>query len=120
MNSLNPNDEVYVKPLGVLGKVVQVRASDLREPEEDRYYEIQITQYFHRTNLENGDVRGQIEQRRRARYNKAARLQAARDKMECAIKSLGPIDNAVAAEFLAASDDFWQDLGHKPLPAKVR
>ena len=38
-------------------------------------------------NLENGDVRGQIEQRRRARYNKAARLQAARDKMERAIES---------------------------------
>jgi hypothetical protein len=52
MRSLNEHDQVYVKSLGVLGKVLGLRPGSTKDPEEEKLYEVQITQYFRRTDLE--------------------------------------------------------------------
>jgi hypothetical protein len=56
MKPPNKDDEVYLKSLNMLGKVLRVRPGDVREPEEEKLYEVQIKQYFPRTDLELDDV----------------------------------------------------------------
>ena len=66
LKPLKPNDEVYIKSLDALGKVVRVRPGDIGEPEEQRLYEVQIeTKYFSRTDLELDTTRDDIEKRKK-------------------------------------------------------
>lgn len=106
MKPLNPNDEVYIKSLGMIGKVLRVRSADAREAEQDKFYEIQITQPS--TALISKLLTHQTKRR------------GVREKVERAIESHGPVESKLVMEFLAAADDFSQELGHKPLATKVR
>lgn len=114
MVPLNPNDKVYVKYLRMCGTVLRVRPGDVRESEEERCYEIQITRYFRRTDLELYDPEAEAK-REKSLQERTARLQAARNNVERAIAAGGEVDTATAIELLHTADDLWKELGHEPV-----
>jgi hypothetical protein len=62
MRSLNKDEQVHVKSLGVPGKVLRVRPGDIGEPEEQRLYEVQMTRYFRRADLDPEEESSKVNQ----------------------------------------------------------
>lgn len=120
LKPLKPKDEVYIKSLNMLGSVLRVRPGDVREPEKDRLYEVQITCYFSRTDLELDDSEAEREKRERDLRSKTERLAAARKNVEEITARGGEVKAAAALEFLVAADDLWKTLGHRPLLVPIK
>ena len=120
LKPLKPKDEVYIKSLSMLGSVLRVRPGDVREPEKDRLYEVQITRYFRRTDLELDDREAEREKREMDLRKKTERLAAARKSVEEITATGGDVNAAAAVELMVAADDVWQALGHKPLLVPIK
>lgn len=101
---LKKNDEVYIKSLGMHGKVLGGRDT-IGEPEEDQFYIVQVIRYCLPSDLELIDREAELEKRE-------AELQKKRDRLARALEQND------ASEALAAIDDVWQTLGHEPLLRK--
>lgn len=52
MRPLSKDEQVYVKSLGMPGRVLRLRPGDTGEPEGQKHYEVQITRWFRRDDLE--------------------------------------------------------------------
>jgi hypothetical protein len=115
MEPLKPNDEVFIKSLTLYGKVLRARPGDAREQEEMRNYEVQITRYFGRTDLEPYDPKAERENREQLLREKTARLAAAHQNVERALASGSSVSSAIAHEFMSAGDELWRALGHPSL-----
>jgi hypothetical protein len=101
---LKKNDEVYIKSLGMHGKVLGGR-DIIGEPEEDQFYIVQIIRYCRPSDLELIDREAEREKRE-------AELQKKRDRLARALEQKN------VSEALAAIDDVWQAVGHGPLLRK--
>jgi hypothetical protein len=110
---LNPNDEVYIKSLNMLGKVQCVRLGDIREPEKERLYEVQIRRFIKREDLELYNPRVAREKREASLREKLARMQEAQNRLEAVLAAGGDVSLASATEFLVAKEDVWAEFGHK-------
>jgi len=113
MDPLKPNDEVYIQSLKMYGKVLGVRPGDVREPEEEKCYEIQITRYFRRTDLELYDPAAERAKREKALQEKTDRLVAAQKQVEQTVAAGRDVKTAAAIELLEASNELWKELGHE-------
>jgi uncharacterized protein YozE (UPF0346 family) len=100
---LKKNDEVYIKSLGLYGKVLGGLVAGERE--EDQFYTVQIIRHCRPTDLELIDREAEREKRDAELQKKADRFARARQN----IAARGDISEA-----LAAFDDLWQTLGHDP------
>lgn len=103
---LKQNDEVFIKSLQLVGKVVRVCPDGDEEP----FYKVEIQRYFRRDDLEHIDREAERKKRRQEVDEKVARVEAARIKLGAAG---GAMDSAAAMEYLLAADDLWQALGHE-------
>ena len=113
LKPLQPHDEVYIKPLGAYGRVVRVRPGDIREPEEQRLYEVQAASiYFRRTDLEIGTTKDDIEKRKKIRAEKAARAEAAQQNFMREHEA-GGVKPTTVVECAVATDDYLKELGFK-------
>src|SRR6202171_1444937 len=113
LKPLQPNDEVYIKPLGAYGRVVRVRRGDIREQEEQWLYEVQAaTIYFRRTDLELDITKDDIEKRTKVRAEKAARAEAAQQNFMREHEA-GGVKPTTVAECAVATDDYLKELGFK-------
>lgn len=108
---LNKNDEVYIKSLGLYGRVLGGRIAG--EPEEDQFYTVQIIHHCRPADLELVDREAEREKRKAEMQKKSDRLARARGNLQdCGATP------ANVSEALAAVDDLWQALGHEPLLRK--
>lgn len=112
---LKQGDQVYVKSVKMHGKVLHARPGDIREPEREKPYEVQITQYFGRMDLELDDRDAKSGERELDLQRKTDRLAAARKRVQEAAAAGGAVEPQVAMEYLRAADDLWQAMGHAPL-----
>ncbi len=112
MQPLKPNDDVFIKSWEVCGKVLRARPGDAKETEDKRHYEVQITQYFSRTELEHYDPKAERENREKSLQEKIARLEAARKNVEALLAEGKSVPTAMALEFMTAGDELWKALGH--------
>lgn len=108
---LGKNDEVYIKSLGLYGKVLAFRGIDERE--EDQFYTVQIIRYCSRADLELIDREAEREKREADIQRKTDRMTRAHDQIEAGDKT-----TETALEFLHACNDLWQALGHEPILRK--
>lgn len=113
MEPLKPNDEVHIRSLAMYGKVLRPRPGDVREPEEEKCYEIQITRYFRRTDLELYDPAAERANREKSLRETTARLAAAQKSVEQAMAAGGDVKTATAIEFLQSANELWKELGHE-------
>ncbi len=120
MKPLMQNAEVYIKSLDMIGRVMRVRPGDVGEPEQDKLYEVQITRYFRRTDLELDDPEAERKKREADFQRKTERLAAAKTRVEEIAAAEGDAKFAALSEFLVAADDVWQALGHKPLLVPIK
>jgi hypothetical protein len=65
MPPLKPNPEVYMRSIKTLDRVWRLLPGSIHEPEELRFYEVQITTYIPRSDLELGDT-GAVDKKRRS------------------------------------------------------
>ena len=114
MQPLKQGDKVYVvaKDLREQGEVVRVW--DAQQPEERSIYEVRIPSYYvRRANLEVEPTEDEEQARRAAERaairEKAARFEAAMQKMEQAIAT-GTVNAATFGEFVAAAKAFLKRL----------
>ncbi len=113
LKPLKPNDEVYIKSLNAHGKVVRVRPGDIGEPEEERFYEIQVEmKYFCRTDLELDTTKADMEERRKSRAEKAARAEAAQERL-IRENEAGNVKPATVVEAAIALDAYLKEIGSK-------
>lgn len=110
MNLLKPNDKVFVPSLGVNAKVLHVR--DVTIPEENSIYEVQISKYFRRSDLELDDSHARVEKRKQDIASATEQWESAKQKWEQA--QAGPEDQRVAAgiEWAKATDRLYRELGY--------
>jgi hypothetical protein len=111
LEPLKQNDEVFIKSLEVVGKVIQVCPDGDDEP----FYRVEITRYFRRADLELIDREAEQKKRKQEVQEKLARMEAARIKTETIIAAGGVVDWATAQEYMLAADDLWQAFGHKSI-----
>jgi hypothetical protein len=105
---LSKNDEVYIKSLGLYGKVLDIRGAD--EPIEDQVCTVEIIRYCRPTDLDLIDREAERKKREAEIQRKSNRLTEARAKI-----AAGDRSNEAALEFLNAADDLAQALGYRPL-----
>jgi hypothetical protein len=120
MVPLNPNDKVRIRNLNMYGTVLRMRPGDVREPEEEKCYEIQIARYFRRTDLELYDPEAEKAKREKSLQEKTARLEAARNNVERAIATGGDVKTATAIELLHAADELWKEFGHESVLKPIK
>jgi len=120
MAPLNPNDKVRIKSLNMPGTVLGVRPGAMREPEEEKYYEVQIVRYFRRTDLDPHDPEAEEAQREKSLQEKTARLEAARNKVEQSRDAGGNVSAEAAIELLQAADEVWKELDHESILKPIR
>lgn len=107
---LKPNDEVYIRSMKTLGRVLRPLPGSTDEPEQQRFYEIQVTKYFLRSDLELDDT-GAVHKKRQADLQeKTARLELARRKVEDALAAGENVKPSTVIEFVIASTDLCQEL----------
>jgi len=104
-------DEVYVKSLDRRGKVLSAR-----EPEEDRFYEVQIIHFCRPSDLEHYDPDAALKKRDLVR-EKLDRLAVLQRRMEETLRS-GGVPPALAMEFAVAASELGVALGCEPLLIK--
>lgn len=119
LKPLNPDDEVYIRRLNMYGKVMRVRPGDRDEPEHERLYTIQITQFFRRTDLELYDYEAEREQRDAGSREKRSHLATVNEKVQAFVAAGGdlksPEGTALGIELWLAVDSVSVDLGNKPM-----
>jgi len=110
MAPLKPNDEVYIRSIKTLGKVLRLLPDSTHDSEEQRFYEVQVTKYFLRSDLELDDT-GAVHQKRQADLQqKTARLELARRNVEDALAAGGNVKPSTVTEFVVASNELCQGL----------
>lgn len=120
LGPLREGDEVYVKSVNMHGKVSHARPGDVREAERDKHYEVQITGYFRRTDLDLDDSDAKEHERELDRQRKMDRFAAAHKRVEEAVAAGGDVEPQVALEFLSAFNDIWQASGHAPFLVPIK
>src|SRR6267378_1279083 len=110
MDPLKPNDEVYIKSLGMYGRVLRPRPGDVGEPEDEKCYEIQITRYFLRTDLELYDPAAERAKREKALQEKTDRFVMAQKQVEQTVAAGSDVKTATAIELLQAANELWKEL----------
>lgn len=110
MNPLKIGDNVFIRPLGWRGRVLQTRSAEA--PEENSIYEVQITRYFRRSNLELDDSQAKAAKRKQDIASAIEQWESAKQKWERA--QAGPEDRKVAAgiEWAKATDKLSTELGY--------
>jgi hypothetical protein len=104
---LKPNDEVYMKKLGLHGKVARVMPDGNDEP----FYEVQIMRFARRDELELIDHEAERKKHRQELDAIVTRVEAARIKVQTMTAS-GRLDGKTALEYQLAFDERWQAFGH--------
>jgi hypothetical protein len=120
MEPLKPNDEVYIEPLAMHGKVLGPRPGDAREPEEEKWYEIQITRCFRRTDLKLYNQEAELAKMGNILQEKTSRYAAAQESMEDAMAEGGDVKTSIAIEFVESANELWKELGRQKLLKSVK
>ncbi|MGB8539933.1 MAG: hypothetical protein WCD57_26145 [Acidobacteriaceae bacterium] len=111
MEPLKKGDAVYIKKWNTSGTVLLARPTNIHEPEEDGYYEVQAKPtYFRRDELELDTTEADNAAREIRIAAKVDRRDTARRNLQEAINT-GIIQPAIMAEYLAAEDEVSKELG---------
>jgi hypothetical protein len=107
MKPLKKGHREFVKEWNAKGKVLFAR--DNTDSDEDKYYHVQVTHFFRRSNLELNDPEAEREERDRVLDQKASRLEKAKLAAEHALAT-GKVNIATFQEFMTAYNELQKEL----------
>jgi hypothetical protein len=124
LRSLKSNDEVYIRRWNVYGKVLRPHQGTANEPDGERLYEIQITHYFRRADLELYDREAERVKREAARREKMEHMTATTTKLREFLARGGDANSPEAAtlaiESFKALDAVRVEFGENPFLIPIK